>query len=373
LEEEHAMNLLFLTGCPIRFTVATPGAVPLGGTESSVAYLARQLAARGHAVTLVTQLPPHTPEMVMGVRHAPLPEAGDDPAFFAAGNFDAVIAVSCPILAPHLRQIAPRALQVHWIHMMPDQPNLAPLRGVASLIDCAVFVSEFQRAAIRFPGATQVIGNGIAPAFENMFASAADLKAAKQNRAAYTSTPFRGLDVLAQAFPLAGGETQLDVYSGMAIYHEAETRFAALYEQLRNTPRCHMHGPLGQDALAGKLRPVSFLAYPSIFTETYCIAALEAIAAGLRVVSTDLGALKETTLGFADLLPLPAQGGREALAPLFAAHLKQAVDRFLADRDGWAEERFAQACEVSRRCAWSTRAQEWEAFLGPAIAWKRGL
>lgn len=369
------MKLLFLTASPIRFTVATPGTTPLGGTESAVAYLARHLAARGHEVSLVAQLPAHfpkdgTPDKVMGVRHAVFPDAGDDPAFYAAGDFDAVIAVSCAPLAPHLRAMAPRALQVHWIHMMPDQPNVAQLNALAPQIDSAVFVSNFHRAVLRYPGTSQVIGNGIAPAFENMFASAAELRAAKQNRAAYTSTPFRGLEVLARALPLAGIETELDVYSGMAIYHEPEGRHEALYARLRATPRCHMHGPLGQDALAQRLRPVSFLAYPSIFAETYCIAALEAIAAGLQVVSTDLGALKETTLGFADLLPLP--GSLEALVPLYAQHLKQAVERSQADPEGWAEERFAQAQEVSQRCSWDTRAREWEDFLGPAIAWKRG-
>lgn len=364
------MKILLLIASPILFTVATPGTTPLGGTESSVAYLARALAARGHAVTFVARLPPGTPEMVMGVRHAPFPDAGDDPAFFAAGDFDAVIAVSCPALAPHLRQMAPRAAQIHWIHMMPDQPNLAPLHGNAPAIDCTVFVSEFHRGVVRYPGTSQVIGNGIAPAFENMFASAAELKAAKTNRAAYTSTPFRGLDVLAQALPLAGIETELDIYSGMGIYHAPETRYLPLYEALKATPRCHMHGPVGQDELAARLKPVAFLAYPSTFAETYCIAALEAIAAGLKVVSTDLGALRETTLGFAELVPRPANV--EALVPLYADRLKQVAGQFLADPDSWAEERFAQAAEVSRRCAWDTRAREWEAFLGPVIAWKRG-
>jgi glycosyltransferase involved in cell wall biosynthesis len=224
---------------------------------------------------------------------------------------------------------------------------------------------------VQYHAASQVIGNGIAPAFENMFASAADLKAVKTNRAAYTSTPFRGLDVLARAFPLAGIETGLDIYSGMAIYHAPETRYVPLYEALKATPRCHMHGPVGQDELAVRLKPVSFLTYPSTFAETYCIAALEAIAAGLKVVSTDLGALKETTLGFADLVPRPPSA--EALVPLYAQRLKQVVGQFLGDPDGWAEERYAQASEVNRRCSWSTRAREWEEFLGPVINWKRGV
>ncbi len=62
LETEPDVKILLLTASPIRFTVATPGTTPLGGTESSVAYLARALAARGHAVSLVAQLPPDFPK-----------------------------------------------------------------------------------------------------------------------------------------------------------------------------------------------------------------------------------------------------------------------------------------------------------------------
>jgi hypothetical protein len=34
--------------------------------------------------------------------------------------------------------------------------------------------------------------------------------------------------------------------------------------------------------------------------------------------------------------------------------------------------RFAQGRLVSQRCNWASKAQEWENFLTPAVAWKRG-
>ena len=69
------MKLLFLNLSPVHFTVETPEQAPLGGSESCAAWLARQLAANGHDVSLMANLPPGTPQRLKGVRHLPA-EAG---------------------------------------------------------------------------------------------------------------------------------------------------------------------------------------------------------------------------------------------------------------------------------------------------------
>ena len=363
------MKLLFLSLSPVRFTVETPEAAPLGGSESGAAWLARQLAAGGHDITLMANLPPAAPERLKGVRHVAA-EAGNG-AFFRDQDFDAIITLTSPHNAESLRQAAPRALQVAWLHLMPTQPDMQGLAAATPFIDCAVMVSDYQRSATRFTGPSQVIGNGIAPPFENMFASAAELRAAKHNRALYASVPDRGLEVLAAAFPLLKGETALEVYSGLNLYQRQDDAALPLYAAIDALPRARRHPAVSQRELAAAMRNAAFLAYPCILAETYCIVALEAMAAGLKVVSTDAGALPESTMGFADLVPLRGME-RAALAPRFAEHLEQNVGDFLARPEAWAEERYAQSREVNQRCSWCARAKEWEAFLGPAIAWKRG-
>jgi glycosyltransferase involved in cell wall biosynthesis len=363
------MKLLFANNQPVLFHVETPAQAPLGGTESSIAWLSRQLAANGHDVTLLTRLPPGTPQILSGVRHLPL-EAMGDAGFIAAQDFDAIITVGSLELAPRLKAAAPRALQVAWLHALPDQAGMMPLPRMITVIDHVVLVSDYQRRAVRFAGPTQVIGNGIAPAFETLFGSAEELAAAKQNRAAYTTTPFRGLNVLCGAFARAHISTEMDIWSGMGIYQGSDAPFEALYAQVRATPRCRLHAPVGQAALAEALKPIAFLFYPSIYFETYCITALEAIAAGLKVVSNDLGALKETTLGFADLMPVIGLS-RKDLEHNYRARMEVAEAAFLADPRGWAQERYTQSREVVRRGNWAARAKEWEAFLAPAIAARR--
>jgi hypothetical protein len=68
-------------------------------------------------------------------------------------------------------------------------------------------------------------------------------------------------------------------------------------------------------------------------------------------------------------------GGSESCAAYLARQLAANghVGDFLARPEEWAHERFAQVQEVNRRCSWQARAREWEAFLGPAIAWKKNM
>lgn len=368
------MKLLFLNLSPVKFTVETPEQAPLGGSESCCAYLARQLAANGHDVTLMTHLPTSksgTPERLRGVRHLPA-DAGTG-LFFREEDFDAIITLTSPDNAESLKRAAPRSFHVAWLHLMPPQPVMAGLPRATPFIDCAVMVSSYQQKVLHFGGPSQVIGNGMAPPFENMFGSPSELRAAKENRAIYASVPDRGLDVLAAAFPQARIETALDVYSGMNLYqrHQDDVMLAPLYDAVEKLPRTRRHLAVGQRELAIAMKGAAFLAYPCILGETFCIVALEAMAAGLKVVSTDAGALPESTLGHADLLPL-AGLDTHALVPRFAAHLEKNVGEFLARPEAWAEERFTQVQEVNRRCSWQARAKEWEAFLGPAVAWKRG-
>jgi len=361
------MKLAFFVSTPIRFNAATPEQSPLGGTESCAAYLARHLAARGHDVTLIASLPAATPERALGVRHIPMEDATF--GFLGREDFDAVIALSMPGDAQKLKQAAPAAFHAAWLHLGPWEPAVAQLGAMTPFVDCAVFVSEWQRGVTRFGGATQVIGNAIAPPFENMFASAEELRTAKQNRAVYASAPERGLAILAEAFAAARTLTALEVYSGSSLYQRPD---APLPARLAALPRTTIHAPVGQKALAAALRQAAFLAYPAILPETWCIVALEAIAAGLKVISTTVGALPESTLGFAELMPVSTDDAPEDIARRFTPLLERNAADFLARKTEWAEERFAQAREVSRCCNWAGRAKEWEAFLGPAVSWKRG-
>lgn len=366
------MRIAIYNPASMAFNVATPEEQPLGGMASCMCYLARALAVRGHQVSLISMLPPDTPQMLMGVEHLSTgPVLQDAIGFFRAKDYDAVIAVNYPNIASYIAMGSPKSVNIAWLHIYPDQPALAPLDATQGWMDAAVCVSASLRDAFRLRIPTIAIGNAIAPSFENMFSSPAQLLAAKKNRAAYASMPFRGLDLLVEVMGRIGGEVALDVFSSMRSF-QAQERFGALYEMAQRNPRIRYHGGLGQKALAAGLRACAFLAYPSTYIESYCIVAQEALAAGLKVISNDLGALPETTMGYADLLPVKGLTiAREDHVAGITALLAKNEAQFLRHPQDWAEQRFEQAQRISRESSWARRAAEWEAFLAPAVAAKR--
>lgn len=362
------MRILFFNPSTMAFNVATPEAQPLGGIASCLCYLARHLAARGHDVTLISLLPPETPPVLMGVRHLPIQPVLADPAgFFRAQNYDAAIAVNYPDIAPYIRNGSPRTLNIAWPHVYANQPALALLPQVQHQLDFIVYVSETQRADFRLATRGVVIGNAVSPGFENMFSSAEDLLAAKQNRAVYASMPFRGLDELVEVMGRTKAHTELDVFSSMQAYQTSDDRFGALFAAMGRNPRIRHHGGVGQAELARQFRCAAFLVYPSTFIETYCIVAQEALAAGLKIISNTFGALPETTMGYADLLPVTGNFTRDAHVGGISALLDKNEADFLRSPKEWAEARFAQVRAVNRISTWAKRAAEWEALLAPAI------
>ena len=125
---------------------------------------------------------------------------------------------------------------------------------------------------------------------------------------AYTSTPFRGLSLLITVFPYIKKifpDIRLKIFSSMKVYQDEklDERYRVLYQKCRELDGVNYVGSISQTKLAKELRSVTVLAYPNKFPETYCIAVSEALASGTCVVTSDLGALPETTFGYANLVP----------------------------------------------------------------------
>ena len=135
---------------------------------------------------------------------------------------------------------------------------------------------------------------------------------------------------------------------------EDERQSGDLY-RLANQPGVTLLGPLPEPELAKVLAESRVLAYPNTFAETFCIAALEAQAAGLPIVTTKLAGLRERVTEGVDGYLVEGHPNQELYRNIF-------IDRtvkLLTDDSVWLSQSHA-AREKAQRFSYDSLAAEWE-------------
>jgi glycosyltransferase involved in cell wall biosynthesis len=252
-----------------------------------------------------------------------------------------------------------------WQQLSYDQENVARMRDTnfTDRIHTFVYNSHWTyekfRAVFNTPAhKSVVIKNGIEP-FPKYEKPKGKLKLV------YTSTPWRGLDVLLRAFYLLNrDDVELDVYSstiiyGTGFYNQTQKQWEPLFDVARNMRGVNYMGYATNDQIREALQNAHILAYPSTFEETSCYAVIEAMAAGCQVVTTNLGALYDTCGEYGILVPYDSD--RERLARRYADALNSAIDSYWETH---TQTRLAQQAEFyNREWSWGKRSQEWKILL----------
>ncbi len=367
-------HILFLDPLNVDYTPNTPYRQPLGGSQSALCYLAEAFAEQGHTVYLFNRN--SQPRLARGVLSLTLPtNLNKIQPILAQLQLDAVIVCNyAPIIEWLIPQFGPKTRLILWTGHAHDQSDVKALANpdIANGWNAIAFVSEWQKTQYlqQFPldpARCVVMRNAISPRFEHVFDEADAVLPQKQPPLlVYTSTPFRGLDRLLAAFPLIQAEIPdvgLKIFSSMKVYQWAEKdrEFQHLYQQAQAMPGVEYVGSIPQPELAAELRQATVLAYPNTYAETSCIVVMEAMASGCRVVTSDLGALPETSAGFADLISfdLPADQYVEQFSQQVIAVLKQTIAN---DPETEADLK-RQIDFANTHYTWRSRAQEWLEWL----------
>jgi len=213
------------------------------------------------------------------------------------------------IIRSRVRSISPTLPNILWLHDLPNDPEAVKLADPQwrSQFARLVFVSEWQqREYNRVLGVPFREGTVIRNAIELSGESASKVVEGKasrkdQLRLIYHTTPHRGLELLAMMVgrlgqDLPNARIRLDVFSSFEAYgwSERDEPYRGLFEWLRSHPWVRYHGWQPNDVVVDHLREAHAFVYPCIWPETSCIAAIEALAYGCDVWTTDLGALPET-------------------------------------------------------------------------------
>ena len=385
------MRLAFVDPIDWDYSVQTVFERPLGGSQSALCYLTAALARRGHRLFVFNNT--SAPGTFLDVRCLDFVSATAE--FLDSVKLDAIVVLNAPALAAQVREhMTSTPKLILWSQHGADPPAVASLKDAAvrACFDAFAMVSQWQldqyvKQFRVLPGKCYLLRNAIAPSFERLFLPSERILAAKTQPPvlAYTSTPFRGLELLLDIFPqirAAIPNVRLKVFSGMQVYQVSpqtdERQFGSLYNACRRAEGIEYLGSISQPQLAAQLRDVTMLTYPNNFAETSCITVMEALAAGCLVVTSQLGALPETTAGFAKLVPMESDHESyqrkfsETCVALLTAQSAESEGTGTVPNQGsqvsYSEDHLQrQVAFANRSLNWDQRASEWETQLASIL------
>jgi len=291
------LDIVIFTGPALEpWNPDTVRATGMGGSETMAWELSRHLAALGHRVRVFG----HCAGMegwFDGVEWL-------DYRRFRGLSCDVLLSSRQPAAVDRIHEVEAK-VRLLWVHDVHCGDKLSPERDAR--IDAYLCLSGWHVACFQqhHPqiGARKMlqIRNGI------------DLddyppESAERDplRAIYSSCPSRGLKIALDSWPsirAAVPGATLHVYYGFGNWERraaldndraAATAIAAMKVQIANTEGVVFHGRISPSELARHFRCASVWAYPDWFHETSCITAMQAQAAGLRIVTSSLAALNET-------------------------------------------------------------------------------
>jgi len=199
--------------------------------------------------------------------------------------------------------IDPNKVNILWQKNSWDQPNLQAFFADKSRhkeYNWYVFNSHWNYEKFRYffdipTDRSVVIKNGV-----EEFPIRKIYKKGEPIKLVHHCTPWRGLNVLLRAMQeVKNPNIILDVYSSTQVYGDEfkkanDEQFKPLYEQAKQLSNVNYIGYKPNEYIREMMPNYDMFVYPSIFEETSCASALEALASGVHVITNNFGALYET-------------------------------------------------------------------------------
>jgi len=338
----------------IPFDGSTTESQPLGGSESGIIYMARELARWGHDIRVYVNCP--NPGNYDGVTYLHYHQFFSE---YASNPWDVMISFRSfdPFL---LGRISPR--MIFWCGDASNQPVLTHFEHPAlqENIDLIFCVSEWQRQS--FIQQFQVPAEKVV-ATRNGFCTELIVPFTERpaSTAAYTSTPFRGLDILLQVFPEIRrrvNTARLDVFSSMQVYgwsiEDDRKAFGDVYGAAEQ-PGVQWRGSVRQRELLQTLSQTGLLLYPNTFDETSCIAAIEAQASGCVVITSAKAGLNETVAHGETGICIEGDPRSESYQRQFI----ESTCELMRNEDRFQRMSVAARDRAFQRYSWNSIAREW--------------
>jgi glycosyltransferase involved in cell wall biosynthesis len=287
------------------------------------------------------------PSIENGVHWLPLENAS------ALPPLDAAVALNSTRLFHGVRA----ARKLTWWHNPPAIRQQVKRRNLLALLrhrPVAVLLSAYQSGLlpwwIPYRGRA-IIHHGVG---ENFFLASEDDKPRKR-RAVFASQPSRGLAFVAECWRKVNAalpDAELHVFCPQAKQEEAARLTAGASGIV-------VRGSVSRDQLGRELREARVMLIPGVADETFCLAAAEATASGVPLVTLGIGALAERV-----------RDGETGFLVADGKAFSEAAIRLMRDDNLWLQQH--RACVSHTGLArWSDRAREWENLLYSSVPAER--
>lgn len=272
----------------------------MGGSETMAWLVARELDRRGHAVRVYGHL--DGPAIDWGRRGQWL-----DAADYHDLDCDVLITSRQPAAIDANVRARARILWVHDVHCGHE---LTPER--AQRLDAIWGLTEWHTRTLKQvypwlqPDKVRTLRNAIDMDVWELVGE--DVPSDRNpHRAVYSSSPDRGLPLALELWPRVREQVpdaELHVYYGfdnwrkVCMVHpsggEMLQELESLERRCKSTPGVVLHGRVSERELAAEFWRSGVWAYPTWWLETSCITAMQAHAAGLVIVTSNIAGLYET-------------------------------------------------------------------------------
>ena len=181
----------------------------------------------------------------------------------------------------------------------------------------------------------------------------------------YHTTPWRGLSLLLEVFKnLNLDNVELNICSSTKIYgkkfsEKFDTQYENIFNECKNTKNINYLEFLENKKIIELLKKMHIYSFPSIWPETSCISAIEAMAAGCEVVSTNLGALFETCSPFGTFVSFDRNF--ENLKKKYEKKLLSSIKNYWSENN--QKKLKLQRETFNAVYSWDVRSLEWKSFF----------
>jgi FkbM family methyltransferase len=268
-----------------------------------------------------------------------------------------------------------KPVKILWAHDNCDQPQFLHLPELVSQIDMIVCVSNWERDQyIKYNRAPAekliVIPNGIADFFVP--------KNPKSKTAIFFSAPHKGVAPLPNIWRQVikqHPDAKLKVFSSACLYENADMDIPAnqaamsAIEELKTLPNVLYSSCIDREDLLAHIQDSAFFIHPNVWEETFCVSLAEAMACGCFPITSDIGALPETSFSRGKYVPMTGKNTSQGWepSPRFINEFAQEVSRAFEFFDNEPETFYAATQDLSRLTKesydWKKISNEWKKLI----------